>query len=197
MRKRVKKREGKCNNVTGSKPKNEPKESISTPDTWQISELDEAPEAYQKVNLPELIVETFFLCLALFAVNSAVPNFIFRFDGTQVVSIFDKALFAPIAVTITLTLAVALLLNIYLMIFRKWQTVTRLISVLLDLTGIGIATTIALTPKIWNLTGLSSILGINAQVGSWFSLTVGIVVAVIVIISVFDILTQLKAIIRR
>lgn len=174
-----------------------PGENIPISDTWKISDLEKAPEPNQKVNLIDLIIETFFICFGLVVMNSAVPIFAFRLEDKQLLPIVNMDLFAPFIIMITLVLAASLLLNIYLMIIRKWQTSTRIITILLDLIGIGIVTKIALTPEIWDLTALKSILGEAAKVDTWFTMSVNIGLAVMIIISAFDIFGHIKVMLKK
>lgn len=174
-----------------------PGENIPISDTWKISDLEKAPEPNQKVNLFDLIIETFFICFGLVVMNSAVPIFAFRLEDKQLLPIVNMDLFAPFIIMITLVLAASLLLNIYLMIIRKWQTSTRIITILLDLIGIGIVTKIALTPEIWDLTALKSILGEAAKVDTWFTMSVNIGLAVMIIISAFDIFGHIKVMLKK
>ena len=174
-----------------------PAENIPISDTWKISELEKAPEPNQKVSLFDLIIETFFICFGLVVMNSAVPIFAFRIEDKQLLPIVDMDLFAPFIIMITLVLAASLLLNIYLMIIRKWQTSTRIITILLDLIGIGIVTKMALTPEIWDLTALKSILGEAAKVDTWFTMSVNIGLAVMIIISAFDIFGHIKVMLKK
>lgn len=174
-----------------------PGENIPISDTWKISDLEKAPEPNQKVSLFDLIIETFFICFGLVVMNSAVPIFAFRLEDKQLLPIVNMELFAPFIIMITLVLAASLLLNIYLMIFRKWQTSTRIITILLDLIGIGIVTKIALTPEIWDLTALKSILGEAAKVDTWFTMSVNIGLAVMIIISAFDIFGHIKVMLKK
>ena len=106
-------------------------------------------------------------------------------------------LFRSFIVMITLVLAASLLLNIYLMIFRKWQITTRIITILLDLVGIGIVTKIAMTPEVWDLTALTNIIGRGARVETWFTLSVNIGLAVMIIVTAFDIFGHIKAILKK
>ncbi len=174
-----------------------PQESTLVSETWKMSDLEKVPEAYEKVSLLDLIVETLFICFGLVVMNSAVPIFSFSLNGTQVLPIVNMELFAPYVVMLTLVLAASLLLNIYLLIYRKWQTPTRILTIALDLIGVGIVTKMALSPEIWDLTALTDILGKSAKVDTWFSLTINIGVAVMIIITAFDIFGHIKAILKK
>ncbi len=174
-----------------------PQQNSLPSDTWKISDLDNAPEAHQKVKLFDLIVETVFICFGLVVLNTALPVFSFELNGTQVLPIVNKTFFAPYVVMLTLVLGASLLLNIYLLIYRKWQTTTRIIAIAVDLLGVGIITKMALSPEIWNFTALTDVLGKNAKVDTWFSLTINISLAVLIIISAFSIFGQIKAILRK
>ncbi len=174
-----------------------PQENITISETWKISDLEKAPEPNQKVSLFDLIIETFFICFGLVVMNSAAPIFAFNLEDRQVLPIVNMDLFAPFIVMITLVLASSLLLNIYLMIIRKWQTSTRIITILLDLIGIGIVTKIALTPEIWDLTALRSILGDAAKVDTWFTMSINIGLAVMIVISAFDIFGHIKVMLKK
>jgi len=174
-----------------------PQENSVISDTWKMSDLEKSPDANQKVSLFDLIIETFFICFGLVVMNSAAPIFTFSLNGTEVLPIVNMALFAPYIVMITLVLAASLLLNIYLMIIRKWQTTTRIITIVLDLIGVGIVTKIVLSPEIWDLTAITDILGESAKVDTWFTLSINIGVAIMIIITAFDIFGHIKAILKK
>lgn len=174
-----------------------PQENTIISDTWKISDLEKVPEANEKVSLLDLIIETFFICIGLVVMNSAIPIFAFSLEETRLLPIVNMDLFAPFIVMITLVLAASLLLNIYLMIFRKWQITTRIITILLDLVGIGIVTKIAMTPEVWDLTALTNIIGRGARVETWFTLSVNIGLAVMIIVTAFDIFGHIKAILKK
>jgi len=165
--------------------------------TWKLSDLEKAPESHQKVSLLDLIIETFFICFGLVVIHSAAPVFIFSLNGSKVTSLVNMDVFAPYVILITIALVASLLLNIYLLIRRQWQTSTRIISIILDVFGVGIITKIALTPEIWALKTLTDILGENARVETWLSLSVNIGVAVMLIITAFDIFGHIKAILKK
>ncbi len=174
-----------------------PETSQKKESTWKLSELEKAPESHQKVSLFDLVVETFFICFGLVVINSTAPVFMFSLNGTKITPLVNMDVFAPYVVLITIALVASLLLNIYLLIRRQWQTSTRILSIILDIFGVGIITKIALTPEIWELKSIADVLGRDARVETWFSLTVNISVAVMVIITGFSIFGHIKAILKK
>jgi hypothetical protein len=174
-----------------------PETSTTKESTWKLSELEKAPESHQKVSLFDLVFETFFICFGLVVINSAAPVFMFSLNGSKMTSLINMDVFAPYVVLITIALVASLLLNIYLLIRRQWQISTRIISIILDIFGVGILTKIALTPEIWDLKAITDVLGKNATVETWFSLSINIGVAVMVIITAFSIFGHLKAIFKK
>ena len=171
--------------------------TLTNDPAWKLSELEKAPEPYQKVSLVDLIVETFFICFGLVVINSAAPVFMFSLNGTKITPLVNMGAFAPYVILITIALVASLLLNLYLLIRRQWQVTTRIISIILDLFGVGILTKIALTPEIWELKAITDVLGENARVETWFTLSINIGVAVMVIITGFSIFGHIKAILKK
>jgi len=174
-----------------------PQKDALVSDTWKISDLEKAPEQNQKVSLLDLIIETFFICFGLVVLNSVVPIFNFSLETTKILPILNMTTFAPYVIMFTLILVASLLINIYLLIYRKWQTWSRILTSVIDIISIGLVTKIALTPQIWNLNALTNILGSNANVETWFTLTVNIGIAITIVITAVDIFGHIKAIFKK
>ena len=172
-----------------------PEEVIAKDERWSLKILEQAVDPQQKIKLFDLIVETFFLSLGLVFINQS-SSFVSSSD--RIFVIFNKAAFEPYLLWINLVLIATLALNIYLFIRRKWQPTTRILTVLLSLAGIAIFTIFAFDPNVWNLQPLAGYLGSELaalEQGIQVSIYVGL--AVVVIISAFDIFGHLKALARR
>lgn len=174
-----------------------PSEEKDTRENWSLDMLDRAPESYQKVSIVELVVETFFICLGLVVINQASPYLAFSFRDNVVIPLINMSVFQPFVIWITLVLIGSLAVNVYLLIRRSWETTTRIISMGLDIVGVMILTKMALTPEIWDVKSLADRIGETGEnTATWFNLTINITLAVMVIVSAFDIYGHVKAILK-
>jgi len=175
-----------------------PLEQPDTEEKWALSILENEPETHQKVQIFDLIVETFFICLGLVIINQATPILAIGMDDYAVIPLLDMTLFKPFILWITLILMGSLILNFYLLVIRKWQSITRLISIGLDVLGVMLVVKMALTPGIWNMKILADRIGDTvSNTATWFNLTVNITLTVFVIITAFDLYGHLKALLKR
>lgn len=163
---------------------------------WSLEALDAPPETTNQVKVTDLIFESIFILVLLAFLNhgSALPRI---FEGTTIVFMNYEAL-APYLFWINLTLGLNLLLNLYLLIKRNWNVVTRLVSIALDLAGIGIFAILALTPDLMDFSGIPNIaqeemLGIEAGVN--LGLKIGL--AAIIVITLVEVFKHFRAILRK
>ncbi len=172
-----------------------PEEMIKEDEAWSLKILEKAVDPRQKVKLFDLIIEAFFLCLGLVFINQ-IPSFVTSSDN--IFLIFNKAALEPYLLWLNLFLITSLAVNIYLLIRRQWQPVTRILTVLLDMAGIGIFTIFAFDPNVWNLQSLTNYLGTDSiGIEQGIRLSINITLAVVIIISAFDIFGHLKTLVRR
>lgn len=162
---------------------------------WSLKILEKAVEPQQKVKLFDLIVEAFFLCLGLVFINQ-IPSFVSSTENTLL--IFNKATLEPYLLWFNLLLGASLAVNIYLLIVRRWQPVTRNLTILLDLAGITLFTIFAFDPNMWSVQSLANYLGSDPKaLETGFRASINVTLAVIIIISAFDIFGHFKALIKR
>jgi len=172
-----------------------PEEVTEKDEHWSLNILEKAVEPQQKVKLFDLIVGTFFLCLALVFVNQS-SLLISTTEKTFV--FFNKAAFEPYLLWINLFLVAMLALNFYLLIRRRWQPATRILAVLLNVAGIAIFTIFAFDPNVWNLQPLAGYLGSElAALEKGIQVSIYIGLAAVVIVSAFDIFGHMKALVRK
>ncbi|WP_422485498.1 HAAS signaling domain-containing protein [Gudongella sp. DL1XJH-153] len=163
---------------------------------WSLESLDSPPEATNRVKVTDLIFESIFILLFLAFLNhgSALPRI---YEDITFVFINYEAL-APYILWINLTLGLSLLLNLYLLIKRSWNIVTRLLSIALDLAGIGIFAILALTPNLMDFSDIpgltqEEILGIETGVN--LGLKIGL--AAIIVITLIEVFKHFRAIFRK
>lgn len=137
-------------------------------ETWSVRDLEKAPVEEERVKLIEVISETI-LSVVFFLVITSLPkafpiNFL----------VFESIL--PLIYSVLLA---SVLLNLYLLVRRKWQLITRLLAVLLDFAGLYILGALAFTNNVFDFTKIG--LGIEeaAQVND--GLRIGLKVAFIVV----------------
>ncbi len=172
-----------------------PKEKISKDQDWSMSILEKAIEPHQSVKIFEVVIETFFLCLTLVIINQLIQGL----EATKmIIPVFNMEIFKPYLIWINGLLIGSLLLNIYLLIKRKWQSVTRAISIVLDLLGVIIFTQIVFNPDIWHLNFLAEKFGADAsKIETVWTKSIYISLAVVVIIVAFEVFGHLKVLLRK
>jgi hypothetical protein len=172
-----------------------PKEKIDKDNLWSLSILDKAIEPHQSVKIFDLIVETFFLGLCLVTINQVMLGL----ESNQIIiPIFNIMAFEPYLLWINVILVASLLLNVYLLIIRKWQSATRAIAVVLDLLGVAIFTQLVFNKDLWSLNYIVEKFGTDtSKIGTWWTISIYIALAVVAIITAFDVFGHLKVLIRK
>ncbi|MGH4117375.1 hypothetical protein [Clostridium sp.] len=172
-----------------------PKEKIPKDNGWSLSILEKAIQPHQRVKKFDLVVETFFLCLSVVAINQVIQGL----ESTQIIiPIFNMVIFKHYLIWINIVLIGSLLLNIYLLIIRKWQSVTRFISIVLDVLGVAIFTQLVYNPDLWRLNLIAEKLGARAsKIETVWTKSMYITLVVVVIIVSFDVFGHLKVLLRK
>lgn len=172
-----------------------PKERVEKDNLWSVSILEKAIEPYQSVKIFDLIIETFFLFLSLIAINQVMSGLM----STQIIiPIFNVVNFVPYLFWINVVLIVSLLLNVYLLIVRKWQSVTRAVTIALDLLGIAIFTQLVFDPDLWSFNLIIKKLGAATyNIETIWKLSIYITLAAVVIAVAFDVVKHLKVLLRK
>ncbi len=172
-----------------------PLDAAEKDEDWSLKILEKAIEPHQKVKLFDLILETFFLFLGFVIINQISP--IVSTNG-RVFIFFNKAALEPYLLWVNLIILASLVVNIYLLILRKWQRGTRILTVLLTIAGTALFTVFAFDPNVWTLQPLAAYLGSDVSaIETGIQVSIYISLAVVVIISAFDIFGHLKALLRR
>lgn len=148
---------------------------------WDIKKLEKAPEESDKVTLSDVIFESLFSIFLLIYLNQG--QFL-RFIGSERnIPGLNDAVFSPYLLWFNLIMSATLLLNLYLLIKRKWQFGTRMISILLDIAGIWLFGVLAFTPNIWDFSNIQGITpdaleGINTALQLGLKIGLGAIVVV-------------------
>lgn len=174
-----------------------PQETAAQDETWSVKILEKAPELSERVKIFDVAIETFFLCVGLVVINQVSVQFALSVSDSIIIPMMNMTYFAPFVIWLQLLMGSSLLLNVYLLIKRKWQTATRLLYILLDVLSIVLFARLASTPEIWDLSKISGALATDkANVAQWFHGSLQITVAVFVIIMCFEIYGQVKALLQ-
>lgn len=174
-----------------------PQDYSSQEEEWSISTLDKAPEANEKVKIIEVIVESFFLFLALVLLNQPTIQLGVSLSNTVVIPMVNMTYFSPFLIWLNIIFGISLILNFYLLIMRKWQGFTRIIAILLNVIWIVLLAKIISTPEIWDFTIISGMPNIDSGAIQGIQIGVYIGLAVFVIIAAFDSFGHLKALIKK
>lgn len=163
---------------------------------WSTKDLEKAPDESEKVKLTDLVFESAFAIILLIIFNF---NPLSGLKSTEIDVVWlNDAVFSKYLIWVNLVIVGTLLLNLYLLIKRKWQVITRLISIMLDLAGIWIFGILAFTPDIWDFSDVTNITpeaveGISTGLGIGLRIGFG----AIVVITAFEIYKHIKFMIKK
>lgn len=162
---------------------------------WALSELDKAPEQNDRVSMGELIIETIFICVVLFIINHSGIKLGLNFEGVVIVPIINMSRFASYIPWINILLGSTLILNLYLLVKRRWEITSRSICVIVDVTAVAIITLLLYSPGMWDVSAIADALNSDMDNGmKWLRMTVNIGFAVFTIINGIEVYGHLKSI---
>lgn len=174
-----------------------PQETAAQDEAWSVRILEKAPGPSETVKIFDVAIELFFLCVALVVINKMTIRVALSASDSIIIPMMNMAYFAPYVIWINLLMGASLLLDVYLLIKRKWQTATRIVYILLDALSIAIFTPLAFTPEIWDLSKISGALATDkAVVAQWFQTTMQVSLAVFVIVVCFEMYRQVRALVK-
>lgn len=165
---------------------------------WSLNILENAPEPSQKVNLVEVIIETFFLCLGLVLLYQVFGfSIMLEFSDAVVIPILNMTQFSPFIFWLYLLLGSTLFLNIYLLIKKQWQVSTRAISLFLNVFSILLITKLVFTPNILNFSVIAESIDIEIEtIRHWLLYSVYLALAVFNIIVSVDSIGHVRALFK-
>ncbi len=163
---------------------------------WSVDSLESPPEDTEQIKISDLVFESIFIMVFMAFINH--EDIIPEIYGEKTFVFIDYSILSPYIMWINIILGMSLLLNLFLFVKRRWSTITRLLSIGLDLAGIGIFAILALTPGLWNFSSIPGITeeevtGIETGVG--LGLKIGL--AAIVIITLIEVFKHFRAMLRK
>ena len=164
---------------------------------WSLKSIEKAPEAHQKVNILEIILESIFISLFLVAINQATPALVIALRENKVIPVLNIEIFKPFLIWINFVIVSNLILNLYLLIRKQWQSITRIIAIALDIIGVGIFIKLVMTPGFWNFSAIDSVLKDESiALSTVLDLSLNITLAVVIIIVAIDIFGHLRILMK-
>ena len=163
---------------------------------WTLDTLESPPEDVDQLRISDLIFESIFILIFLAFINRGLPLPVIYEDQSFV--LLNYEVLSPYLLWINLALGLSLLLNVYLLIRRRWSILTRLISIALDMVGIGIFSVLALTPDLWDFSripGVSQEQLIDIETGVGLGLKIGL--AAIIVITLVGVFNHIRALLRK
>lgn len=157
---------------------------------WSIRDLKKSPGSKDKVVLSDLIFEVIFSVVAFILFNG--QSIFIRY--TNILPIINETIITKYIFFINVVLILTIVLNIYLLIVRKWSNILRLISIGLDMVGIFVFCIIAFDKNLFDfsvISGISPSEVANMNVGFKISF-----LAIIIVLG-FDIYKQIKTMIKQ
>lgn len=171
-----------------------PQETPEKDEAWSVKILEKAPEPDERIKIFDIVLETFFICVGLVIINTVSLQTSLRTSDSVIIPMMNMAYAGTFVIQFQLLMGASLLLNLYLLIKRKWQVLTRFISILLDVLSIALLAVLAYTPEIWDLSKIAGALGTDkAIIGQWFQVSLQATLAIFVIVIAFEIYGHMKA----
>ncbi|MCR3956180.1 MAG: hypothetical protein NUK57_07755 [Gudongella sp.] len=163
---------------------------------WSLDTLEQPPEETDRIKTSDLIFESIFILIFLAFLNRGLPLTMIYSEKAFV--FLNYEILSSYIIWINLALGFDLILDVYLLIKRRWTILTRLLSIILDLAGVAIIAILALTPGLWDFSSIPGIsqeelTGIETGVG--LGLKIGL--AAIIIIIVIEVFKHIRAIFRK
>lgn len=164
---------------------------------WSLDKLDHAPKKNDQLKVFDLIIESFFMIIALIVINNL--SFLSELEGldVQIIPVIDIEAFSPFIIFINILIVINLLMNVYLLIKGRWHTHIRIISVISDTAGIVLLIMLATAPQILDLSSITDITGVDINFEKWAQNSFYILLAVILLISIVDIVKHIRVLVKQ
>lgn len=134
----------------------DPKNEAPIDEDWSLDILEDPPKKYESLSRGELITESIFIFLALFLINQNF-DWIKSTGSIQViVPTFNMDVLNPFLWIATGLLAVNLMMNLYLALINKWQKITCILSIGLNVSIIILLWWLFMTPNIIDYTAFKA-----------------------------------------
>lgn len=164
-----------------------PDKDLEIKENWTVKNLEKAPDLKEKVSTVESIFGIAFAVLGLLFFNGS--GFLIVSDSVNIIPVLNTSVFRNYLPLINISLILSLILHIFLLIKRKWQFITRIVSIILDIFGVVVFGIIAFNPNVFDFTKISGISyseSLRITEGVQIGMKVGLsVVAVFVAIDIF------------
>ena len=173
-------------------------ESSSKDANWSLSILSEAPKPDDHVSMLELIIEMFFVFLGLAILNHSSSFFGLSITNTSAIPAINMKYFSPYIIWLNLLLGSFLILNVYLLIKRKWQLLTRVLTIALKLASFVLFTLLALTPNVLDYASLPMVFS-KSSTDTIHGIQLGVYIGlgVFIIMTILDITNHLRVLLKR
>lgn len=164
-----------------------PDKDLEIKENWTVKNLEKAPDLKEKVSTVESIFGIAFAVLGLLFFNGS--GFLIVSDSVNIIPVLNTSVFRNYLPLINISLILSLILHIFLLIKRKWQFITRIVSIILDIFGVVVFGIIAFNPNVFDFTkipGISYSESLRITEGVQIGMKVGLsVVAIFVAIDIF------------
>lgn len=164
-----------------------PDKDLEIKENWTVKNLEKAPDLKEKVSTVESIFGIAFAVLGLLFFNGS--GFLIVSDSVNIIPVLNTSVFRNYLPLINISLILSLILHIFLLIKRKWQFITRIVSIILDIFGVVVFGIIAFNPNVFDFTkipGISYSESLRITEGVQIGMKVGLsVVAIFVVIDIF------------
>ena len=119
-------------------------------------------------------------------------------DSVNIIPVLNTSVFRNYLPLINISLILSLILHIFLLIKRKWQFITRIVSIILDIFGVVVFGIIAFNPNVFDFTKISGISyseSLRITEGVQIGMKVGL--SVVAVFVAMDIFKHLKLITKK
>lgn len=173
-----------------------PDKDLEIKENWTVKNLEKAPDLKEKVSTVESIFGIAFAVLGLLFFNGS--GFLIVSDSVNIIPVLNTSVFRNYLPLINISLILSLILHIFLLIKRKWQFITRIVSIILDIFGVVVFGIIAFNPNVFDFTKISGISyseSLRITEGVQIGMKVGL--SVVAIFVAIDIFKHLKLITKK
>lgn len=173
-----------------------PDKDLEIKENWTVKNLEKAPDLKEKVSTVESIFGIAFAVLGLLFFNGS--GFLIVSDSVNIIPVLNTSVFRNYLPLINISLILSLILHIFLLIKRKWQFITRIVSIILDIFGVVVFGIIAFNPNVFDFTkipGISYSESLRITEGVQIGMKVGL--SVVAIFVAIDIFKHLKLITKK
>lgn len=163
---------------------------------WSIKDLEKEPSDTNLIKTSDIVIESIFIVLFLTFINTSYFAFKVEYNGFLLA--LKTEVFSKFIIWFNISLIFNLALNVFLLLKREWTSLSRILSIISDLLGVGIFGVLAFNPNLVDfskITELSPDLVDPIKLGTSIGFKIGFFA--ILIITSLEIFKHFRAILNK